>query len=392
VRLRDEVEGALRAWNRLEIGRGAAAVVDFDCHPQSDDGQVASGRLAVWRQLTELREQAVAEGDGRLVRRVGAHLAYLEALLGVVVPVREYIEVTQGCGALGWDKEYVSAIGERARVALNDLGIGWGPRTDEELTHTEGELPQDEAAAAIQEEAKNLEPLVRAASGTSADFELSIETVDIPAYWAYWLDGSGKNVRLRINERNARFTPVQARQFALHEVLGHGLQCASFTHECATADVSWVRVTSVHAQQQVLLEGLAQAFPLFVMPDDAQLAARVRLAHYTQLVQAELHLAVNSGRSIQDCLDHAKRRVPFWDDERIADILTDRGADPLLRSYLWSYPAGIDWFVSLADRADPATIAAILQAAYREPLGPDDLAGMWADGPKPGGAAAPVKS
>jgi hypothetical protein len=51
----------------------------------------------------------------------------------------------------------------------------------------------------------------------------------VDAYWAYWLDGAGQRVRLRLNMPNATFTKVQARQFALHEVLGHGLQGASIS-------------------------------------------------------------------------------------------------------------------------------------------------------------------
>jgi hypothetical protein len=54
------------------------------------------------------------------------------------------------------------------------------------------------------------------------------------------------------------------------------------------------------------------------------------------------------------------------ENEDIADALSDRGADPLLRSYLWAYPAGIDWFVNLAD-ANAMAAASILQAAYRSP-------------------------
>ncbi len=104
-------------------------------------------------------------------------------------------------------------------------------------------------------------------------------------------------------------------------------------------------LTAVHAPQQVLLEGLAQALPLFLTPDDSWLTTRVRLAHYVELVRAELHLAVNAGVDIAECAAHARARVPFWTDARISDQLSDRGADPLLRSYLWAYPAGLDWFV-----------------------------------------------
>ncbi|CAJ59495.1 conserved hypothetical protein [Frankia alni ACN14a] len=63
------------------------------------------------------------------------------------------------------------------------------------------------------------------------------------------------------------------------------------------------------------------------------MAARVRLDHYLQLVRAELHQAINVGRSIADCVAHARGRVPFWSDDTIADALTDRGADPLLRCH-----------------------------------------------------------
>ncbi|MBB5917650.1 hypothetical protein BJY24_006562 [Nocardia transvalensis] len=81
-----------------------------------------------------------------------------------------------------------------------------------------------------------MEPAVRAATGSTAPYDLSIETVDIDAHWSYWLDGAGQKPRLRINLRNARFTEAVARQFALHEVLGHALQFASISARCASED------------------------------------------------------------------------------------------------------------------------------------------------------------
>jgi hypothetical protein len=133
-----------------------------------------------------------------------------------------------------------------------------------------------------------------------------------------------------------------------------------------------------------LLEGLAQALPLFVTPDDKLIITRVRLDHYTQLVRASLHVALNRGSSIEDCVKYAKTHVPYWGNEVIADALTDRGADPLLRSYLWAYPAGIDWFVNLAD-ANAEEAPSILRAAYHSPLTPGDLSKLWPSGPVFGG-------
>ena len=45
----------------------------------------------------------------------------------------------------------------------------------------------------------------------------------------------------------------------------------------------------------VLLEGLAQTFPLFVAQDDEALITRVRIDHYIQLVRSELHLMIDGG-------------------------------------------------------------------------------------------------
>ena len=227
-----------------------------------------------------------------------------------------------------------------------------------------------------------MEDDVRRLANTDAPFSVTVEHVDLDVYWAYWLDGAGSEVRLRINSRNASFTEVQARQFALHELLGHGLQCASYAHQCRQHDVPWVRMTSVHAQQQVLLEGLAQALPLFVRPTDRPLVARVRLAHYIELVRAKLHLAINEGVSVAECIDLAQAHVPYWTSPAIGDALSDRSVDPLLRSYLWSYPAGIDWFVRLADFAAPEAVSQVICKSYQSPLTPGALSNILPAGPE----------
>jgi hypothetical protein len=386
VSIRDKAEAVIRAWNAYEVGRGSSPIIDFDCFPADADAEPAENRLAVYRDLTDLRPDA----DGLLASRIDADLAYLGALLGEQRPLTDYIRATQGCGAAGWPDQYVTERGEQARRSLDGLGIGWGPDTAKQLEQAEEPIAPDEAPDAIRQAAEQYEAAVREATGTDAPYTLTIETADVDAYWAYWLDGAGDQVRLRLNQRNSRFTKISARQFALHEVLGHGLQSASLTAQAAAGEVPWVRLLSVHAPHQVMLEGLAQAMPLFIASDDEILTARVRLDHYAQLVRGELHLAVNAGASIDDCVRHAKARIPWWTDAAIADFLTDRGADPLLRSYLWAYPAGIDWFASLA-QTDAKVIREVLHAAYRAPLTPADLAELWPAGPPIGGPGGPVR-
>jgi hypothetical protein len=388
VDLREEIEATLRAWDAYERGRGTPAIIDFDCHPTNSPPDPAANRLDVYRQLTDLHARAHQTGQTCLATRLGADLAYLSALLGERLPLADYIHATQGCSAAGWPDGYITARGDQARHALDALGITWGTNTGTDLTALEGPIDTADAPDAIRQAAADYEPAVRDAVASTAPFELTIETAHVDAYWAYWLDGAGHQVRLRLNLRNATFTKVAARQFALHEVLGHGLQGASWAARSATEDVPWVRMSSVHTQQQVLLEGLAQALPLFITPDDQTLTTRVRLVHYTQLVRGELHLALNNGATITELADHAHSRVPWWTDTQIADILTDRSTNPQLRSYLWAYPAGFDWFTNLSDTDDPATKQAVLRAAYRNPLSPDDLTALWPDGPTIGGTGA----
>jgi hypothetical protein len=390
MNLRDEIENRIREWDAHEIARGAAPIVDYDCSPPTTQAQPAESRLTVYRQLSRLLELAGDRGDYRLAWEIRAHQAYLRELLGQHTPLDEYVRATQGCPAAGWPDEYVAERGEIARARLASRGIAWGPATERELDQAEGVIDADDAAQAIRDAADELEPRVRAVTGASARFSLDIVAVDEDAYWSYWLDGAGEQIRLRINLRRARFTRVRVRQFALHEVLGHALSCACYASGSRADSVPWVRTLSVHALHPVASEGLAQALPLFATPEDDELITRVRLDHYLQLVRGELHIAVNAGASVEECAAHARSRVPFWNDATIADALTDRGSNVLLRSYLWSYPAGLDWFAALADSRATVT-PDVLHAAYREPLTPDDLAALWPAGPPIGGTGGPVR-
>jgi hypothetical protein len=306
--------------------------------------------------------------------------------MGERAPLDEYVLSTQGCHARGWPESYIQEVGETARSALDAIGVEWNAETRTQLANIEQAIDPLDAPDAIEQAARDLEQAVREATGTSAPFNLRVETTNLNVYWAYWTDGVGQDIRVRLNMKQAQFTKVLARQFALHEVLGHGLKGASYAQECAVnKSVPWVRLLSVHTQQQVLLEGLAQALPLFATPDDKLLITRVRLDHYAQLVRSTLHVALNQGTSIETCVKYANAHVPYWSDEGIADLLTDRGADPLLRSYLWAYPAGIDWFVNLADANAPEA-SSILRTAYRNPMTPSELANLWPSGPSFGGS------
>jgi len=81
--------------------------------------------------------------------------------------------------------------------------------------------------------------------------------------------------------------------------------------------------------------------------------------------------------------DPVNRRVVHPAQE-IARELYDRSRNPQFRPYLWSYPAGIDWFVKLVE-AGGTTLAEVFREACRRPLTPNELHQLWPTGPVIGG-------
>jgi hypothetical protein len=386
VSLRDQTEHTLRAWDAYERGRGASPVIDFDCYPDGAADSKSVGRIDTLRALEQLEQEGANAGRDDIVTIIRAHIAYLRAVLGERTPLDEYMRATQGCPASGWTSERIECVRASAVQAMEGLGVAWSANTESDLEALEGPVPAEQAKDVILASAADFETRVRALTGATAQFKLSVETVKIDEYWSYWLDGAGERVRLRLNLRNARFTQVTARKFALHEILGHALQYASYSERCRSDDVMWVRLLAVHAQHQVLCEGLAQAMPLFVTPDSADLIARVKLDHLCQLVLADLHINISSGQSIESCVFRAQSIIPFWSADRIADALADRSNSPQLRSYLWAYPAGLDWFATLASQGSTVEVQEVLRAAYRDPLTPAQLQRLWPAGPTIGGS------
>ncbi|MFC5753806.1 hypothetical protein [Actinomadura rugatobispora] len=85
-----------------------------------------------------------------------------------------------------------------------------------------------------------------------------------------------------------------------------------------------------------MLEGLAQVWPLFLLPEDKVLIIRVRLTHNTQLILARAHRAINDGTPMIECADYLRTAVPWWTDKTINGYLADRGTSPEHRSYMWA--------------------------------------------------------
>lgn len=366
---RDRAEHAIRRFHALEVANGGDPVIDYDCAPTSEQIEPYRDRFEALADLDGLAREV---GPGPVAEQLVAHATYLAALLGEQIPLDDYLRRTQGCGTQGWTDEYLNHRRDQAQAALADLGITWGERCRDELRALDEALDPTDVADSISKYATEYEPFVRDLAGTAAEFRLSVENVDHDEYWSYWLDGAGHDARLRINRRSAAFTRSDTFRFALHEVLGHALQYASITEYAELHDVPWPRLLSVHSNHQFLFEGLAQFLPLAARPTDPLQRATMRLEHYVQLVRADLHTSVNAGEPVEECRSRAIARAPHLSDAELMRELHDRSRDPRLRSYLWAYPAGLDWFVNLWEE-DGKLLPEVFRAAYQRPLSPSEL-------------------
>ncbi|MGH3820242.1 MAG: hypothetical protein ACRDRE_21330 [Pseudonocardiaceae bacterium] len=384
MHLRDAVEEAVRRWDALERSRGEAPVIDFDCAPPADKPRPFDNRFVALDQLTRLRVEANAQHQPVLSVYLDAHIAYLCALMGQQLPFGEYISVTQGCAPRGWTRDYLEQCAGIVKDALGSLGISWDEHTWRNLRSVSESLPASEVGAAIADYADQHESSVRRLVDTDAEFNLTIEDVEVDAYWSYWLDGSSHDTRLRINKNKTSFSHVDAYRFALHEILGHALQYSSLTAQAETNTVEWPRILAVHCPHQILFEGLAQVLPWIASPDDEIVVARTRIDHFMNLIRGQIHILINSGVTAADCRDLAHHQVPWWTDDEIARELYDRSRNPQFRSYLWSYTAGMDWFIRLVEEGG-ATPAEVLREAYKRPLTPSELHELWPAGPIIGG-------
>ena len=220
---RGELESVVTAWDAHERSMGFPPVVDFNIGARGEASS-ASDRTTTKRHLDAID----VPGAPPTVRaNAQAHLAYLQEMAEGAgsTPLERYLQQTQGVGLGVLSADWLASQRRAAKDRLIDMGVNWGESALSSLRADEGAvLSSQEAVDMIVHEADRALPRVRALCQADASIDVKVELVREDAFWSYWTDGGCNSVRVRINERNATLTETLVRQFALHEILGHGLQ------------------------------------------------------------------------------------------------------------------------------------------------------------------------
>lgn len=372
--LDDRLCRLLVGWDALEQRNGAKGIIDFNVAGIVEADRFEH-RVDVLEAIVELRRSC---DPGSFVgQRLTAHETYLRALMGQQFSFDAYVAATQAVLPATLPDRQLRAARTVAETQLAELGVNPNGSIDDQLSALDPPLPFDTVEqtfrSMLDEHRHSLEDVI----GQPVPFELTIEDVEVDEYWSYWVDGAGTEFRLRLNRKRGSFTRVECLQFTFHELLAHcGQMKAWATHIAAGNLPRYFGLTTVHAPEQVMLEGLAQTLPLLI-PNEAMtdpvLAVRLALMRHRLMIDNNLHCMINTGATVERCASYHEHWSLGSSTRRAITDLAARGAGPLYRSYLYAYPAGCELFWSAHERLRPEQQAELVRACYRGPQSADAI-------------------
>jgi hypothetical protein len=368
---------ALIAWDKLERENHSNAILDFNLLDGSDIAEKSyRNRLEV---LQDLELMASSITDDKVEKRVTAHITYLRALMGQQFDFETYIRKTQRLPLVFYEDDYIHLHAEKTRKTIEALNGPFDSSVFDHLNKLESTLPSGDVEDYFQESFRRHKSFLWQQVQSEVDFPVKIETVDVDAYWWCWVDTWQQQFRLRINTKHGNYTPTKALLMVYHELLAHCCQMAIWKEQIAQGKMDRIwGLTTVHSPEQFLFEGIAQTLPLFIPIEQTQnpiLQARLRLSHFGSLINNNLHVMINEGKSVEECLDYARQLAPWMKPEDIAEDLASRSNNILFRSYQYVYPGSFDFFLTLADTLSTERKKEFLATCYHEVLYYEDLEG-----------------
>lgn len=197
---------------------------------------------------------------------------------------------------------------------------------------------------------------------------MCFEFVDVDAYWNYWIDGSGKQYRLRFNRSDRAYGASEITQFCLHELIGHCGQ-ASGWHSSAIKLSKSTRLLTVHSCEQVHLEGFGQGLPFLlaaVAPNNDLVELRTLTTLLRQLLLNNAYLSLAHGERIENVIQVFERYLPVFDLDRLIKNLADQAQDPVMRTYMFSYPKGVELIYEISKKPDQ--VASFVRESIARPM------------------------
>ena len=257
----------IRAFHAFARREFALEIIDFDLlnglipTTQIDAIEAPKFLLDTGRRLI-----ADSAGNRGVTDKLSGHLAVLEALLGRVTPLHDYVTQTQNFTIQRFSMSQIDGLRQRAEAAARACHSNLQSMVFEKSPFGEAIIADtDEVKALFNERFEAFRSEIEVLTGQTITFEIEVSFVEIDEYWRFWVDGQGDRFRLRFNRFRDGFSISQIDQFVLHELIAHCGQASGWRNEIMAGRLNPIHgLTAIHTWEQGHLEGLAQAIPLFL--------------------------------------------------------------------------------------------------------------------------------
>jgi len=366
--LDDELCRFVISWHRFEQHLGRLTVIDFDLVGFDDtfEVEILPGRFGYirWAEELLLKLEDAGLSDSFESQKLNGHMHALRALCGQSFALGDYIEATMAFRPTVYSDEAISSVIDDIESRCSALGL-----SRDDLAH--GHIPEGQVGPqphdieeAFCTELSRLTTDIERRFQLKLDFDLRFEFVTEDAYWNYWIDGSGRSYRLRFNRSDRTYGTSEVTHFCLHELIGH---CGQASGWYGSSKLSkFARILTVHTCEQVHLEGFAQGLPFLLQDVHSFVELRAVLGRLRQMLLNNAYLSIANGRPIEDVVAMFERSVPVTDRDRLVKNLADQALEPIMRTYMFSYPKGIELIHSLSKQADG--VSSFINRSITEPM------------------------
>jgi hypothetical protein len=389
-----EICRVLTGWDALERRLKGPAIIDFNLPGFSDPAanDRYANRLEVLKDLVRLQKDPEVRANPPVARKLRAQEAFLRNVMGEHWDFHEYVEATQGFTPRQFTEQELDAQWKDTERALAAVGVAADADLIKNLAAVDGKIAEDSIGGFYQEIAARNAAVLTPVIGAIPPFSFKVEFDDVDAYWSNWVDGQKTDYRLRFNRHNVKeHFNGKSTLLAFHEISSHLVQAALLNRRIAEGQAPLcLGLTTVHDSDQFQSEGLAQSLTYFLDTPDSQnpfMIARRELTLYRDMVHNNLHIMINTGSRIGECVDYGVEHMPFESQANIAHSLASKANNPQFRNYEHVYGASAVFFKKMAERATPAQKEIILNRVYNEWLSPAELATFAYGLPAPQSAA-----
>ncbi len=368
------------AWDQAEKRLNGYDVVDCDLTdypaPAADEGVSRLDLLAAGDALADPAADALGR-DSYALSKLRSHLTCLRAICGQRFGITDYVDATQGFRPTPYPEDVLRALRDELDGDAGRLGTTFEAVARNEIADEDRAGPDRTGIVnAFTDALDRYKSGFVDAFGVDLDFNLDFEFVEVDAYWSYWMDGKRDRLRLRFNRSDRTYPTSEVSQLCLHELIGH---CGQF-HGWRRQIVDGVLppfhgVTAVHSLEQLHLEGLAQGLP-FLLPETEGTLVRLRAKKdlLRQMLLNNCYLGAEQGANVETVFSQYTSMMPVTDMDRLIKDVGDQQRNPVLRTYMFSYPKGFELVHRIGQGGPPEAVKSFIQRSYRAPMAVAEIA------------------